>query len=52
MFNTIIAIKTTEDDDDHFELSCFRDVGSPLAFVCELFSTTRIKPRISACNIV
>ena len=42
MFNTIIAIKTTEDDDDHFELSCFRDVRSPLAFVCELFSTTRI----------
>jgi len=34
--NTIISIKTTIT-----EVTCFRDAGSPRAFVCELFSITR-----------
>ena len=42
----MISIKTTENNDDRGRqyqiVICFRDLGSSLAFVCELFPITRI----------
>jgi len=41
----MISIKTTEHNDDRGRqyqiVICFRDLGSSLAFVCELFPITR-----------
>ena len=42
----MISIKKTENNDDRGRqyqiVICFRDLGSSLAFVCELFPITRI----------
>jgi len=42
----MISIKTTESNDNRGRQYqsgiCFRDLGSSLAFVCELFPITRI----------
>jgi len=42
----MISIKTTENNDDrgrqYHIVICFCDLGSLLAFVCELFPITRI----------